>query len=301
MERVCNISKLGSTHANQDGGMILNTEWGAFCDAPGSLHLSRFDRELDSTSTNPGSQALEKQISGLYLGEILRLALLHLLSRSLLDMVVAEDSPLYTPYAIDTSFLSTILAIGADQLHAISSTLKAHQVSLSDAHAAVLLATGIMKRSARLSGACIAAIIIQSGRLHPGDPQSRSKCQSVVSEKDVSQKKRSRGKIISAIVFLRKILHKLFGCIRIWKQQQLLVTADMENQSLVAESGSETPIIDVGVDGSLYEFCPNFEAYIRETLREIPQIGEDGERRIKIGLAKDGSSVGAALVAAMVE
>jgi hypothetical protein len=89
--------------------------------------------------------------------------------------------------------------------------------------------------------------------------------------------------------------------IRVWKQQQLLVTADMENQSLVAESGSETPIIDVGVDGSLYEFCPNFEAYIRETLREIPQIGEDGERRIKIGLAKDGSSVGAALVAAMVE
>ena len=60
---------------------------------------------------------------------------------------------------------------------------------------------------------------------------------------------------------------------------------------------SEDDIIDIGVDGSLVEFYPGFEEYIREALRDIPEIGEQGERRIRIGIAKDGSGVGAALIA----
>jgi len=55
--------------------------------------------------------------------------------------------------------------------------------------------------------------------------------------------------------------------------------------------------VDIGVDGSLVEFYPNFEEYIREALREVPQIGPQGEKRIRIGIAKDGSGVGAALIA----
>ena len=55
--------------------------------------------------------------------------------------------------------------------------------------------------------------------------------------------------------------------------------------------------MDVGVDGSLVEFYPNFEDYIREALREVPEIGPQGEKRIRIGIAKDGSGVGAALIA----
>jgi len=36
---------------------------------------------------------------------------------------------------------------------------------------------------------------------------------------------------------------------------------------------------------------------MRETLRAIDGIGLPGERRIRIGIAKDGSGVGAALIA----
>ncbi|WEW56741.1 glucokinase [Emydomyces testavorans] len=54
-------------------------------------------------------------------------------------------------------------------------------------------------------------------------------------------------------------------------------------------------IIDIGVDGSLAEFYPGFEKYIREAWREIPEIGEVGDKKIHIGIAKDGSGVGAAL------
>ena len=60
---------------------------------------------------------------------------------------------------------------------------------------------------------------------------------------------------------------------------------------------SEDDVIDVGVDGSLVEFYPDFEAYIREALREIEGIGAQGEKRVRIGIAKDGSGVGAALIA----
>jgi hexokinase len=63
---------------------------------------------------------------------------------------------------------------------------------------------------------------------------------------------------------------------------------------LDASAGDE---IDIGVDGSLVEFYPNFEEYIREALRAVPEIGAKGEKRVRIGIAKDGSGVGAALIA----
>ena len=55
--------------------------------------------------------------------------------------------------------------------------------------------------------------------------------------------------------------------------------------------------MDVGVDGSLVEFYPEFEEHIRAAMRAVPQIGERGEKHIRIGIAKDGSGVGAALIA----
>ena len=54
---------------------------------------------------------------------------------------------------------------------------------------------------------------------------------------------------------------------------------------------------DIGVDGSLVEYYPGFEDYIREAFREMDGIGEAGEKKIHIGLAKDGSGLGAALIA----
>lgn len=60
-------------------------------------------------------------------------------------------------------------------------------------------------------------------------------------------------------------------------------------------SSSETTRYAVGVDGSLISYYPNFEEGLRESLRAI--VGEAVEKRTDIGLAKDGSGVGAALCA----
>ncbi|PYI30112.1 hypothetical protein BP00DRAFT_399328 [Aspergillus indologenus CBS 114.80] len=56
-------------------------------------------------------------------------------------------------------------------------------------------------------------------------------------------------------------------------------------------------LVDIGVDGSLVEFYPNFEGHMRDALREVPEVGEAGNKKIRIGISKDGSGVGAALIA----
>ncbi|XP_069756959.1 hexokinase-1 isoform X2 [Narcine bancroftii] len=68
-----------------EGRMCINTEWGAFGD-DGSLEDIRteFDRELDRGSLNPGKQLFEKMISGLYMGELVRLILVKMAKEGLL-------------------------------------------------------------------------------------------------------------------------------------------------------------------------------------------------------------------------
>ncbi|VDO45901.1 unnamed protein product [Haemonchus placei] len=65
--------------------MIMNTEWGAFGD-DGALRFihTKYDREVDKSSVNPGKQIFEKMISGMYLGELARVALKEMAQQGLL-------------------------------------------------------------------------------------------------------------------------------------------------------------------------------------------------------------------------
>lgn len=53
--------------------------------------------------------------------------------------------------------------------------------------------------------------------------------------------------------------------------------------------------IDIGADGSVAQFYPNFEPMVREALHTT--LGKAAENRVVLGLATDGSGVGAALCA----
>ncbi|XP_068443348.1 hexokinase HKDC1-like [Clinocottus analis] len=68
-----------------EGRMCVNTEWGGFGD-DGALedYITEFDRDVDSASNNPGKQILEKMVSGLYLGELVRLVVLKMAKLRLL-------------------------------------------------------------------------------------------------------------------------------------------------------------------------------------------------------------------------
>lgn len=58
----------------------------------------------------------------------------------------------------------------------------------------------------------------------------------------------------------------------------------------VGDGGDANKTWSFGLDGSLIEHLPRFEARIREALVEI--LGPKDEARVLIGLAKDGSGVG---------
>ncbi|KAA0716803.1 Hexokinase-2 [Triplophysa tibetana] len=91
-----------------EGRMCVNMEWGAFGD-DGALNDIRtdFDREIDAGSLNPGKQLFEKMISGLYMGELVRLILVKMAKDGLLFQGHSTPDLLTTGH-FQTSFISAI-------------------------------------------------------------------------------------------------------------------------------------------------------------------------------------------------
>ena len=254
VEKLSKISKLdsmkGSDYDKSTGEMIVNTEWGSFDNQMSVLPNTPYDEALDRESVNPGIQMFEKRVSGMFLGEILRRAILALIKdpkaklfsdensgKSALHSTtcIAEDSALYKQWGLDTSFLSIVAADSTPDLRVVRQTLTkdlgVDAASPEDAEAVKLLVNAIGKRSARLSSVALGAIVIATG-------------------------------------------------------------------NHLSKGGSvQDDVVDIGVDGSLVEFYPGFEEYVREGFRSIPELALEGEKRIRIGIAKDGSGVGAALIA----
>ncbi|XP_059208357.1 hexokinase-4-like [Centropristis striata] len=104
MEEIKNVKRV----EGEDGRMCINTEWGGFGD-DGSLKdiQTEFDVVVDETSINPGIHTFEKMISGMYLGEIVRLLLVKLTEEKLLFNGQTSEA-LLTPGAFETRFISEI-------------------------------------------------------------------------------------------------------------------------------------------------------------------------------------------------
>uniref|UniRef100_A0AAX7TDB3 Hexokinase-2 n=1 Tax=Astatotilapia calliptera TaxID=8154 RepID=A0AAX7TDB3_ASTCA len=104
MEQMRNIGVLDG----DEGRMCVNTEWGAFGD-DGALEDLRtdIDRELDAGSFNPGKQLFEKMISGMYMGELVRLILVKM-ARSQLLFQGKTTSELLTTGHFSTSHIYAI-------------------------------------------------------------------------------------------------------------------------------------------------------------------------------------------------
>lgn len=309
MERIDNITKLHADPAfsnpRPDAFMALNTEWGGFDRDLAVLPVTRFDEALDRASVNPDDQHYEKRISGLYLGEILRRVLLEDLQSGTpcVRLRVQPGSKLYEPYSIDSSFLSEIVR---DTHHDLSMaraeicrTLGVEDVSPSDAEAIRTIAEAIGRRAARLSAIAIAGVIIQSGRLHA---HARAVEESIESDEIARSRLQLPSFWRSLITFLTsplRVLISLFG----FSSRKPDAVATKDKQSLESGYSSEdgdivqAEMIDVGVDGSLFEFFPSFEDNLRIALREMPEVGFEGERLIRMGAAADGSGIGAALIA----
>lgn len=96
--------------------VIINMEWGAFGDngCLGFL-LTEYDEEVDKTSLNPKKQIYEKMMSGMYMGEIVRLIILDLWQKELLFVGHRDHNwstdyrqALYTKGSFYTKYVSEI-------------------------------------------------------------------------------------------------------------------------------------------------------------------------------------------------
>jgi hexokinase len=249
IEKLSKLKKpLSGDYDNSTGEMVINTEWGSFDTQLNVLPTTPWDEALDEASVNPGIQMYEKRVSGMFLGEILRLVLNDLSKNPNISFFkdensnsndwrsttnIGETSSLYKQWGLDTSIMSVAAADNTPELgtlrQALESSLHVYSPAQDDAQAFKAIAGAVGRRAARLSAVAIGAIVLQTGRLT--DPDYK-----------------------------------------------------------------DDPI-DIGVDGSLVEHYPYFRDMIYEALRIIDGIGEEGAKRIRIGIAKDGSGVGAALIA----
>ncbi|KAJ5557503.1 Hexokinase [Penicillium frequentans] len=78
MEECKLIPKLENAALPDKASVIINTEYGAFDNDRKVLPLNPFDWQIDGESARPGTQIYEKMVSGLYIGEMLRLILVTL-------------------------------------------------------------------------------------------------------------------------------------------------------------------------------------------------------------------------------
>jgi hexokinase len=236
IEKASNITKLDVATSAHEAIMIVNSEWGNFDQALRYLTSTTYDRAIDAASVNPGFEIFEKQISGMYLGEILRVVVLSLSGDENLDLFggvkIPDTSDLYVPWTLDSSLLSHLESDNSPELSSSRLLIKRWlgvQVHFEVASAIRAIARAIVLRSARLSAIALGAFLLQTACL----------------EKIDSSQER----------------------------------------------------VSIGVDGSLIELYPGFVTHIRRALRCIEKIGAEGEARVDITIAKDGSGVGAALAA----
>ncbi|XP_038518247.1 hexokinase HKDC1 isoform X1 [Canis lupus familiaris] len=156
MEDMSNIDLV----EGDEGRMCINTEWGAFGD-DGTLEDIRteFDRELDLGSLNPGKQLFEKMISGLYLGELVRIILLKMAKAGLL-FGGKKSSALHTKGKIETRHVAAMEKYkeGLANTREILTDLGL-EPSEADCIAVQHVCTIVSFRSANLCAAALAAIL----------------------------------------------------------------------------------------------------------------------------------------------
>ncbi|CAJ1063287.1 hexokinase-2-like isoform X3 [Xyrichtys novacula] len=155
MEEMKNVKRV----EGEDGRMCINTEWGGFGDDKSLRGIqTEFDLKVDETSINPGVHTFEKMISGMYLGEIVRLVLLKLTEEKLLFEGQISEA-LKTPERFETKFISEIEEpdSGLENTQRILTKLglKWNEV---DSRVVRLVCDTISSRSARLCGAALATI-----------------------------------------------------------------------------------------------------------------------------------------------
>ncbi|CAF1104645.1 unnamed protein product [Rotaria sordida] len=171
------LDKVGTWNGNYDEPkqVIINTEWGAFGDN-GCLNFIRtkYDEEIDVSSINPGKQIFEKMISGMYIGEIVRLIILDLVQQELLflshrDIYRDYTTPLYNRGEFYTKFVSTVETdegIQFSNTRRVLENIGIQNPTYNDCAIVQYICRQVSKRAARLAAAGLAVLINRIRKPH---------------------------------------------------------------------------------------------------------------------------------------
>ncbi|KAF9100668.1 glucokinase [Mortierella sp. AM989] len=251
VEHTDNIKKMKSEAKE----MIINTEWGNFDKDKKYLPVTIFDNKLDRESINPGIHVFEKLISGMYLGEVTRNILLHLIDKQVLCEGSSNSLKLKEHWAFETRFMSAIENDSSTNLiptaEVLEQELGVYLNTLVDREIIKFVCQLVGTRAARLSAMAVAAVIRQG--------------------------------VESGVLRDQKYPFKLSGS-----------QSEKENGKTEDNGTSKEPI-HVSIDGSVFEHYPGFKKRMEEGLVEL--LGPQAKDLVQMGIAKDGSGVGAALAA----
>ncbi|GAA5935323.1 hypothetical protein JCM3775_006239 [Rhodotorula graminis] len=187
VEDIDRLTKMGfqadELEANKRHGldkMVVNTEWGAFDNERTVLPFTVFDSRVDRISINPRKQAYEKMISGMYLGEVTRNVLLHLVDSQVLFKGYSTRA-LNAHYGLDTALMSALEAPfvpnsteSGDPLAAVRDVLTSSLglapalVADADCSAAARVSEVVGTRGCRLAACAIAATVRQTEQTTQG-------------------------------------------------------------------------------------------------------------------------------------
>jgi hexokinase len=264
VEQVSKITKLSQNSTVAAGGeMIVNTEWGGFNNSRSALPTTPYDNKLDRESINPRFQAFEKFISGMYLGEIARNVILSLIDAAPKPLLFGGRSSalLNKQWGLDTAVLSEIEEAW-EGLGRFSPPAQGSPEAQKG------------EKLRRIQGVLAHRLELSPPDISLADADIvRQVCNLIA-----SRAARMSGTAVAAI-----LVHTERA--RLWDHGE-------QSSAGLKDEGKR---IGVGVDGSLVEFYPNFQTKLRASLRAL--VGPEVESRVDIGMAKDGSGVGAALCA----
>ncbi|KAH8986337.1 hypothetical protein EDB92DRAFT_1879806 [Lactarius akahatsu] len=226
---------------------------------------------VDRESINPRFQAYEKFISGMYLGEVTR--------NILLALVDAAPQPiLFNGKA--TERLNKHYGLDTEMLSFVESAWSGSDGGDTDDVAA-------------------AAVLVEDPeKLAPATVQRLKRVQEIVQENlgyapgEVSLRDAALVRWAAALVVRRSARLSACAVATVALQMGYVSGLGKDARPAVAAAAGGKPYA-IGIDGSLYQHYPGFEERMREALRIL--LGPEVEKRVEIGLAKDGSGVGAAL------
>ncbi len=158
VEETQRIEKLNPSLPGKE--MIINLEWGNF----DHLETNVYDQTLDRASFNPGRQRMEKMVSGMYLGELVRLMVVDMIEQG--ELLKQKDASAFAcPYSVTSEHMAK--TFHPDDFFA---SFGIDDAAGRDGVTIARVCRMVSARAARIAAAAIAAVILRMdkdlGRRH---------------------------------------------------------------------------------------------------------------------------------------